>query len=67
MEATSHYSHILQLRQEEAYFKQSLDDLQQSLGTRPKTWTCPHLSTDLIMLRRACGAATEAYSRIFCY
>lgn len=28
-----------QVPQEQAYFKQSLDDLQQSLGTRPKTWT----------------------------
>lgn len=27
--------------QEQAYFKQTLDDLQQSLGSRPKTWTRP--------------------------
>ena len=32
------------MSQEEAYFKQSLDDLEQSLGARPKTWTAPQLA-----------------------
>ena len=30
--------------EEEAYFKQTLDDLQQSLGARPKTWLTPGFS-----------------------
>ena len=30
--------------EEEAYFKQTLDDLQQSLGTRPRTWLTPGFS-----------------------
>ncbi|CAJ1441141.1 unnamed protein product, partial [Effrenium voratum] len=30
--------------EEEAYFKQSLDDLEQSLGARPKTWLTPQFS-----------------------
>jgi len=42
--------------EEEAYFKQTLDDLQQSLGTRPTTWLTPGFS----VTERTPGIAAQA-------
>ncbi|CAL1131783.1 unnamed protein product [Cladocopium goreaui] len=50
--------------QEQAYFKQSLDDLQQSLGSRPKTWTCSQKWTGLVTILDHLEASTGPKVRL---